>query len=166
MSIRLAVEPLTPESFRPFGDVVWPDPEKVVMINGGTTARFNALSSAEALGEDATVAISIFRGEPRKFPYHVDMMERHPFGSQSFSPLSGRPFLVIVAEDMGGTPGKPRVFKAGPGQGVNYFANVWHHPLMTLGETSDFLVVDRAGPGHNLEEYFYPALFVIEESPL
>nr|WP_272212192.1 ureidoglycolate lyase [Marinicella sp. W31]MDC2878103.1 ureidoglycolate lyase [Marinicella sp. W31] len=49
---------------------------------------------------------------------------------------------------------------------MNYRANVWHHPLMALGETSDFLVVDRAGPGDNLEEYDYPALFTIEETDL
>lgn len=164
MSIALPVEPLTPEAFAPFGTVIYADPAQVKIINGGNTERFHALATCEAHGTDASVVINIFRGKPRSFPYHVDMMERHPLGSQSFSPLSERPFLVIVAEDMGGTPGKPRVFRALPGQGVNYRANVWHHPLMTLGEQSDFLVVDRAGPGNNLEEYFYPALFVIEEA--
>ncbi len=164
MSIRLPIETLTPEAFTPFGNVIYADPERVKIINGGNTERFHALAECEAYGTDATVVINIFRGKPRAFPYHVDMMERHPLGSQSFSPLSDRPFLVVVAEDMGGTPGKPRVFRAEPGQGVNYSANVWHHPLMTLGAQSDFLVVDRAGPGNNLEEYFYPALFVIEEA--
>ena len=163
MSIRLAIETLTPDAFRPFGDVIWPDPETTRLINGGTTTRFHALGECEAYGTDAKTIISIFRGKPRHFPYQVDMMERHPLGSQSFSPLSPRPFLVIVAEDHGGTPAKPRVFRAEGGVGVNYRANVWHHPLMALGETSDFLVVDRDGPGNNLEEFSYPALFTIEE---
>ncbi|MET3601628.1 ureidoglycolate lyase [Martelella mangrovi] len=164
MSIRLPVEKLTPEAFAPFGTVIAPDPATAKSINGGTTTRFHALARCEALGTDAGVIINIFRGSPRRFPYQVDMMERHPLGSQSFSPLSPRPFLVIVAEDHGGTPAKPRVFLAENGQGVNYRANVWHHPLMALGETSDFLVVDRDGPGNNLEEYIYPALFTIEET--
>ena len=162
--IRLQPEPLTPEAFAPFGDVIAPDPATARLINGGTTTRFHELAGAEALGEGASVIINIFRGEARRFPYKVDMMERHPFGSQSFSPLSGRPFLVIVAEDDAGVPATPRVFFAESGQGVNYRANVWHHPLMTLGEASDFLVVDRAGPGNNLDEYFYPTPFVIEEA--
>jgi ureidoglycolate lyase len=34
---------------------------------------------------------------------------------------------------------------------------------MALGEASDFLVVDRLGQEHNLEEYFYPAPFFIAE---
>lgn len=163
---RLTVEPLSAEAFAPFGDVIEANPASMRLINGGTTERFHALATAEALGEGAQVIINIFRGQPRAFPYKVDMVERHPFGSQSFSPLSGRPFLVVVAEDEGGKPGAPRVFFAAAGQGVNYRANVWHHPLMSLGEVSDFLVVDRSGPGNNLEEYFYPEPFIIEEPGL
>ncbi|WP_180898507.1 ureidoglycolate lyase [Martelella soudanensis] len=161
---RLALERLTPEAFAPFGAVIAPDPATARLINGGTTTRFHELARVEALGEGACVIISIFRGEPRRFPYQVDMMERHPLGSQSFSPLSSRPFLVVVAEDDNGAPSAPRVFFAESGQGVNYDANVWHHPLMTLGEASDFLVVDRAGPGDNLEEYRYREPFIIEEA--
>ncbi|MGV0876787.1 ureidoglycolate lyase [Martelella sp. FLE1502] len=160
---RLTLERLTPEAFAPFGTVIAPDPAKARMINGGTTTRFHELARAEALGEGAAVIINIFRGAARSFPYTVDMMERHPLGSQSFSPLSPRPFLVVVAEDEGGKPSIPRVFLAEGGQGVNYRANIWHHPLMALGESSDFLVVDRAGPGDNLEEYFYSDPFIIEE---
>ena len=160
---RLAVEALSAEVFAPFGDVIEADPASMRLINGGTTERFHALATAEALGDGAQVIINIFRGQPRAFPYKVDMVERHPLGSQSFSPLSGRPFLVVVAEDEGGKPTAPRVFLAAAGQGVNYRANVWHHPLMSLDAVSDFLVVDRSGPGNNLEEYFYPEPFIIEE---
>ena len=160
---RLAVEALSAEVFAPFGDVIEADPASMRLINGGTTERFHALATAEALGDGAQVIINIFRGQPRAFPYKVDMVERHPLGSQSFSPLSGRPFLVVVAEDEGGKPTAPRVFLAAAGQGGNYRANVWHHPLMSLDAVSDFLVVDRSGPGNNLEEYFYPEPFIIEE---
>jgi len=89
------------------------------------------------------------------------MMERHPFGSQCFVPLKGRPFLVVVAQDEGGRPGKPQVFLARGDQGVNYRVNTWHYPLMALEEQSDFLVVDRDGPGNNLEEYFFETPYII-----
>ncbi len=91
------------------------------------------------------------------------MMERHPLGSQSFSPLSGRPFLVVVADDDGGRPGRPQVFLARGDQGVNYRRNVWHYPLMPLQAVSDFLVADRDGPGNNLEEYFFDEPYMIAE---
>jgi ureidoglycolate lyase len=159
----LIVEPLTKAAFVPFGEVVEADPASVRMINGGTTERHHALAHPTATGEGAGLIINIFRGAPRALPYLVDMVERHPLGSQSFHPLDGRPWLVVVAEDEGGRPGRPRLFSAGGRQGINYHPNVWHHPLMALGETSDFLVVDRSGPGNNLEEYFYTEPFLVPD---
>ncbi|WP_454850402.1 ureidoglycolate lyase [Rhizobium binxianense] len=163
MTQILAILPLTKSAFAPFGEVIEADPATVRVINAGTTERFHALATAEAAGEGARVIINIFRGQPRRFPHEVGMMERHPFGSQSFSPMSGRSFLVVVSEDEGGRPGRPRVFLARGDQGVNYRRNVWHHPLMALGQPSDFLVVDRDGPGSNLEEFFFETPFVIQE---
>jgi ureidoglycolate lyase len=159
----LAISPLTKSAFAPFGEIIEADPATVRLINAGTTERFHALAIAEAEGEGARVIINIFRGQPRHFPYEIRMMERHPFGSQSFSPMSGRPFLVVVSEDEGGRPGRPQAFLARSDQGVNYRRNVWHHPLMALGQPSDFLVVDRDGPGNNLEEFFFDTPFVIQE---
>jgi ureidoglycolate lyase len=163
MPTMLPVRALTRDAFLPFGDVIEADPATMRHINGGNTERFHALGAAEALGEGARVILNIFRGQPRSFPYAVSMMERHPYGSQSFSPLSGRPYLVVVSEDEGGRPGVPQAFLARGDQGVNYRANVWHHPLMTIGAASDFLVVDRDGPGNNLEEFFFDQPFFISE---
>lgn len=162
MAEKLKIQPLTPEAFAPFGTLIEADPATMRHINGGNTERYHALAEAEATGEDAKVIINIFRGSPRAFPYAVDMMERHPFGSQSFSPIDNRPWLVVVAEDEGGKPGRPQVFRAGGRQGINYRRNVWHHPLMTLDAVSDFLVVDRLGGGVNLEEFFFDEPFIIE----
>jgi ureidoglycolate lyase len=162
----LDIEPLTQSAFAPFGDVIEADPATMRFINNGTTERFHALAAAAAAGEGARVIINLFRGQPRAFPYVVGMMERHPFGSQSFSPISGRPFLVVVSEDEDGRPGRPRVFLARGDQGVNYRRNVWHHPLMSLGAVSDFLVVDRDGPGNNLEEFFFDTPYIISEPAL
>jgi ureidoglycolate lyase len=159
----LSIAPLTSQVFAPFGQVVEADPATMRLINGGTTERYHALATAEAYGDGAEVILSIFRGQPRKFPYAVSMMERHPFGSQSFQPLSQRPYLVVVAMDDGGKPNRPLVFMARSDQGINYRANVWHHPLMALGDTSDFLVVDRQGQGHNLEEYYFNDPYLITE---
>lgn len=159
----LTIRPLTADAFAPFGDVIQPDPGRIRMINGGTTERHHALAVAEAAGEGARVILNIFRGAPRRFPYALDMMERHPLGSQSFSPLAPKPFLIVVAKDEAGRPGRPEVFLSTNGQGVNYRRNVWHHPLMALGTPSDFLVVDREGPGNNIEEFFFETPFVIEE---
>ena len=100
----LRIRPLTKAAFAPFGSVIEADPAAMRLINGGNTERYHALAEAEATGPEARVVVNIFRGSPRAFPYAVTMMERHPFGSQSFSPIDDRPWLVIVAEDAGGRP--------------------------------------------------------------
>ncbi|MGO7793218.1 ureidoglycolate lyase, partial [Rhizobium ruizarguesonis] len=91
MTELLDVRPLTRSVFAPFGEVIEADPASMRLINGGTTERFHAMAATEATGEGARVIINLFRGQQRSFPYDVGMMERHPFGSQSFSPVSGRP---------------------------------------------------------------------------
>jgi ureidoglycolate lyase len=47
------------------------------------------------------------------------------------------------------------MFRASGKQGICYAPNVWHHPLLALGQVSDYLVVDRDGSGVNLEEAHY-----------
>jgi len=162
----LEILPLTQEAFAPYGDVIEANPSKMRLINNGTTERYHALAEPVVVGAPERLILNIFRGQPRQFPYEVGMMERHPFGSQSFVPLSGRPFLVGVSDDVDGKPGRPRIFLAAAHQGVNYFPNTWHHPLMALGGVSDFLVVDRDNTAANLEEFFFEMPYQISEPSL
>ena len=48
-----------------------------------------------------------------------------------------------------------RAFTASGLQGVNYARNTWHHPLLVMDADSRFLVIDRKGPGNNLEEVWF-----------
>ena len=163
ITTKLDIQPLNREAFAPFGDVIEADPARMRLINNGTTERYHALAEPVVLGQPERLIFNIFRGQPRHFPYRIDMMERHPFGSQSFMPLSGQAFLVAVSQDEDGHPGKPTVFLAQAHQGVNYFANTWHHPLMALEAVSDFLVVDRDNTAANLEEFVFEQPYYIEE---
>src|SRR5687768_9148052 len=113
----LSIRPLTKAAFEPFGDVIEADPATMRHIHGRTTQRFHAIGHRQALGEWGVLVISLFRGQQRELPYRVDMVERHPFGSQSFHPLQDRPWLVVVAEDEDGRPGAPHVFMATGRQG-------------------------------------------------
>jgi ureidoglycolate lyase len=153
---RLVARPLTREAFAPFGDVIDDTGPTRMMINGGKAERVHDLATAEAAGPNARVIMSIFRGTPYAFPLKLALVERHPFGSQAFMPLSPRPFLVAVCNDGPEGPGEPQVFLTAPGQGVNYPRNRWHAVLTPIGKPQDFLVVDRAGDGSNLEEFRFP----------
>ncbi|KXF78336.1 ureidoglycolate hydrolase [Paramesorhizobium deserti] len=151
----LEVRPLTKEAFASFGEVIETEGAEMRLINNGTTERFHNLAHVEATGGAARVLVNIFRGQAFAPPIDIAMLERHPLGSQAFMPLERRPFLVVVAEDEGGRPGWPQAFLAQGHQGVNYRRNVWHHPLLALHASSEFLVVDRGGEGNNLEEFFF-----------
>ncbi len=146
----ISAVPLTREAFAPFGSVIETDGANSFPINNGNTERFHALAEAQT-GEGKAI-ISIFRGQPFTSPVPVNLMERHPLGSQAFFPLQDRPWLVVVAPDEEGVPGDLQAFLASGRQGVQYAANVWHRPLVSLDVVGDFLVVDRDGPGDNLEE--------------
>lgn len=156
------VEPLTATAFAAFGEVIAPEnAARRIAINAGTAERFHDLAKIEP-GPDGRTTVSIFRGQPRPMPFAVTMLERHPLGSQAFMPLSGRPYLVVVAppgEQI--DPASLRFFRASAGQGVNFAPGVWHHPLLALGGQSDFLVIDRSGPGDNCDEQNLPHSFLI-----
>lgn len=151
--LRLVPRPLEREAFAPFGEVIeTSNAVRHFTINAGSTERYHDLANIQP-GAGGRASVSIFRGQPRRLPFRVEMMERHPLGSQAFMPLSGRPYLVVVAP-AGPAPKveELRVFLARGDQGVNYAPGVWHHPLLALGEVSDFLVIDRSGPGDNCDE--------------
>ena len=158
----LTIEPLTKEAFAAFGAVIETEGAERRLINGGTTERFHALAASDVGAEGGRAILSVFRAQPRTFPYAVAMMERHPLGSQAFYPLDDRPWLVVVAEDDCGTPAPPRAFRAAGRQGVQYGRNVWHHPLIAVAEVGDFIVADREGPGDNLEEVAYDEPYILD----
>ena len=61
------------------------------------------------------------------------------------------PWLIVVCADVHDASSY-RAFTANGQQGINYARNAWHHPLLVLDSDSRFLIVDRKGPGNNLEE--------------
>jgi ureidoglycolate lyase len=161
----LAIEPLTREAFAQFGDVIELDGAKQIPINLGTTIRFHDLAHVDVTDEGGRTLVNLFRGQPRVLPFEVKMMERHPLGSQAFIPLNDKPYLVVVAPRGELVESEIRAFVTSGWQGVNYAKGVWHHPLLSLGEVSDFIVVDRGGEGLNLHELdLRESLWLTEEA--
>ena len=149
--LELTPEPLTAEDFAPFGSVIEARDDAVKLaINDGHAIRYDALAEVDVAEGGGVPVVSLFRAKPLA-ELVLRSFERHPLGSQTFVPLSGGPYLVAVAPAGGFDPAAVRLFRAQGHQGVHYFKGVWHHFLLVL-ETSDFLVVDRAGPADNCEE--------------
>ncbi|WP_407496162.1 ureidoglycolate lyase [Pseudooceanicola sp. MF1-13] len=155
MSGDIFIQPLTAEAFAPFGDVldVTGTPDK--FINQGMCARHHDRARVDFA--DGRAGISLFDAVPRSLPYLLEMVERHPEGSQAFLPMTQHPFLVIVAPDEGGQPGRPLAFLTAPGQGINFHRGTWHGVLTPLNDPGLFAVVDRIGEGTNLQEHWFDA---------
>ena len=158
---NILIEPLTPQAFAPFGQVIQMDGAEHYTINNGMTERYHDLARVELGGVHARPLISLFRGQPYELPLSLKLVERHPLGSQAFYPLSDLPFLVIIAEDLSGTPDTPRAFLTEPGQGVNIAMNTWHGVLTPLRQACDFIVIDRGGDGNNLEERHFDVPHIV-----
>ena len=148
----IVAQPLTDEAFAPFGDVLHAAGAPDKMINQGLCGRHHDRARMD-FGADGRAGISIFNAEKRTLPYTLDLVERHPDGSQAFIPMSLEPFLVIVAEDDGGRPTNIQAFITAPGQGINLLRNTWHGVLTPLSAPGLFAVIDRIGDTPNLEEF-------------
>lgn len=148
----VTAQPLTHESFHKFGDVIDTTGDPDMVINQGLCDRFHDRARLDF--GNGRAGISLFRAEPRALPYEVEMMERHPLGSQAFIPMSLTSFLVVVAPDNADTPGEPLAFRTEPGQAINFLRGTWHGVLTPLSEPGLFAVIDRIGEGQNLQEHW------------
>ena len=160
--MKIIIEPMTADAFAPFGDLLEAKgiPDKI--INQGLCGRFHDRARMDF--SDGRAGISIFHAEKRDLPLKLDLVERHPDGSQAFVPMSHQPFLVVVAEDQNGIPQNIRAFLTEAGQVINIHRGVWHGVLTPLYDPGLFAVIDRIGEGLNLEEYWLPDKVIIATS--
>ncbi|WP_445115700.1 ureidoglycolate lyase [Acinetobacter sp. WZC-1] len=161
---EIVIQPLCAESFAAFGEVISSEGHDFFHINHAETERYHALSQAVAEG-DAHIAVSLFRNlKSTAIPFQVNMLERHPLGSQTFIPMQGQVFLIVVAPALDADRpdiSRLQVFISNGSQGVNYRIGTWHHPLLTLEAPSDFAVIDRIGPGHNCDVFSFAPLQIV-----
>ena len=159
MIYELQTQPLTTNAFRAFGEVIDATGEPDKIINQGFCGRHHDLAKLDFTSGKA--GISVFNAEARSLPFKLEMMERHPEGSQAFIPMHQYPFLIIVSHDKNGVPDTPISFISKPGQGINIFKNTWHGVLCPLHSPGLFAVIDRIGEGPNLEEHWLKKVWTI-----
>ncbi|KAL6716592.1 hypothetical protein ACLMJK_006159 [Lecanora helva] len=185
---------LTAEAFAPFGTVIPsptststatipdPPPPNAVYANQGTALKYSDISPFTSTyrlspsGLPARPTTNLFSCFPRTLRtsrnqsiFDVRILERHPFTTQSFIPISSKALttdskaLIIVAPTLSSpeppsalTPyfpqynwkqdGPPdlknlKAFIAEPGVGVAYGVGIWHAPMVIIGEERiDFVV--------------------------
>ena len=150
MEIKIKPKKITRENFSRYGDLISKDNTKPIDINNGYAKRFSSLANVDILKNNGQTNISIFQALKRSFPMQIDMMEKHPGGSQAFIPMKETIFFVFVAP-IGEKPdiNSLESFLISKGIGINYKPGIWHFPLIST-KNMNFLVIDRKGKGNNL----------------
>ena len=150
--METVIEPIkiTRKNFTEFGDLISSEGINPIDINAGYAKRFDNLANINTLKDGGKTIVSIFSALKRNFPMKIDMMEKHPLGSQAFIPMKETTFLSFVAPQ-GEFPeiSKIESFIIPPKTGINYKPGIWHFPLISTVDTN-FLVIDRKGIGENL----------------
>ena len=144
---------ITKKNFSKFGQLIDTSKKNPISINDGYAKRFDDLINIDTSKKKGKAIISIFKAKKRRFPIKIDMMEKHPLGSQAFIPMEDTNFLVFVAP-RGDKPdiNKIQSFLVPKQTGVNYKAGIWHFPLIAL-KNINYLIVDRKGKEKNLVIY-------------
>ena len=141
---------ITRKNFAAYGNLISSNDIKPIDINAGYAKRFDDLANIKSSKNGGKTIVSIFSALKRNFPMKIDMMEKHPLGSQAFIPMKETTFLCFVAPP-GESPeiDKIQSFIIPPKTGINYKPDIWHFPLIST-ENTDFLVIDRKGNSENL----------------
>lgn len=159
MSMAVTARAITAEAVTGLAELIEARGAPDKLINQGHCGRFHDRATIDI---DGDAGISVFQSASFALPYRLEMMERHPLGSQAFLPMQEGEYLVVLAEDRDGAPGTPQAFVAGAGQGVNIGRNVWHGVLCPLSDPGLFMVVDRVTAGPNLEEHWFDTPYLVE----
>lgn len=165
MTITLVPKPLTGERFAPFGDVIESVVDRTAAMNAERFERFDDLCKLD-MADDGRVAVSIARCRvATALPYRLDMVERHPLGSQAFVPLGPSRMIVVVAPPEESVEASDLcAFVTNGRQGINYHLGTWHMPLIAFENGQEFLIIDRAADQPNCDMHSLDEPVMLVES--
>ncbi|UOD50450.1 ureidoglycolate lyase [Orrella daihaiensis] len=146
MSDILHIEPLSQSAFTDYGDVIGGHmATNGKLINQGTTTKF-ASEALSLTAKDGQGQAFLYRAKGQALPLTLRELERHRLGSQTFVPMGGVNFVVVVAQSdsSGQAPNLHtlRAFWVDGNHAITLRAGTWHHGLIAA-EDGDFVVIER-----------------------
>lgn len=162
-TVAIRPVPLTRERFLLYGDVIDSSTAQDGTMNDARFDRFDDLCAVDVGAANVSVSIAMSR-TPTVLPYRIDMLERHPLGSQAFIPLSPCRLIVVVAPP-GEAPDLSQLaaFETNGQQGVNYKPGTWHMPLIAFEPGQRYLIVERASGEPNCDEFVLDEPLLLED---
>ena len=82
-------------NFNIYGDLISTNDIDPIDINAGYAKRFDNLANLNTSKDNGKTIVSIFSAIKRTFPMKIDMMEKHPLGSQAFIPMKKTTFICL-----------------------------------------------------------------------
>jgi ureidoglycolate hydrolase len=120
---EISAEPMTAESFSPFGRVLVPG-EQMITFRNDQVSHYNELGNLEEVGPEPVV--SFFSAVRREFI--IDKLERHLETCELFFPVHGVGLMPFAPSLPDGEPDRDsmRVFICLPGRPFIGGRGVWH----------------------------------------
>ena len=138
----LAARAISREAFAPFGWLVDSSCSGTA-INGGSSQRIDGLTELAFDAEGGKPCLAIFKATARDPAGPWSVLERHCLGTQTFIPLKGVRYVVLVAlGELAPDASTLRAFVVDGHQGITLRAGTWHHGLLALDD-GDFVVLER-----------------------
>ncbi len=137
--VRLKVQPLTAEAFRPYGHMLESKHPLFPEVEPG----------------EVRVAIELLKLKRPTNPRRISMMATHFSYNQTFIPLRGTMALVVAPAPRNRNEGHDRyeidyaqlaAFFVEPGQAAFIEKGVWHYAV-ALGHECEFINITRKNPG-------------------
>lgn len=151
MSLTLKAGPLDAAALAPY-----------VTLLGSNDGKARVVAEVMEKGDvPGAHAFTVLCPQPVVGPIAIGALERHPHSSQSFVPLDGGRWIVLVApKDEAGAPELTgaMAFVAGPGDAICIARDVWHAGLTVLDRPAQFGMImwkaDAAEDGvvHHLKD--------------
>jgi ureidoglycolate lyase len=139
----LRLEPITAEGFAPYGWLASADGRPARPINQGSSQRVDGIGELSLTAEGGTPCLAMFRAQAQGLCGPWRMLERHRLGTQTFVPLGGVRYVVLVATGQAAPePASLAAFLLAGHQAVTLRAGTWHHALIAL-DAGDFIVIER-----------------------
>ncbi len=140
---RLPIRPIEAAAFAPYGWLADADGATGRPINDGSSQRIDGVGELHLTADGGAPCLALFRAQPRdpRGPWQV--LERHHLGTQTFVPMGGAPYVVLVAlGDAQPDEHTLAAFAVAGHQAVTLRAGTWHHGLIAP-QGGDFVVIER-----------------------
>ncbi len=93
----LTLQPISAAAFAPYGWLADADGATGRPINDGSSQRIDGVGDLQLTAEAGAPCLALFRAQPRDPRGPWQQLERHRLGTQTFVPMGGARYVVLVA---------------------------------------------------------------------